>query len=61
MATAERLALGGQEHREVVRLDGQLRTALPDVLLEPRYRPLSDRHIAVLVALALANQDQAAV
>ena len=34
---------------------------LGDVLLQPRYRPLSDRHVPVLVALALANQDQATV
>ena len=58
MIAAERLALGREEHGHVVRLDGKLRTALPDVLLQPCYGPLADGHIAVLLALALADQDQ---
>ena len=35
--------------------------AFADVLLEPQHGPRSDRHIAVLAALALVDQDQAAV
>jgi hypothetical protein len=61
MIAAERLALRRQENGHVVRLDSKLRTALPDVLLKPCYRPLADGHIAVLVTLALADQDQATV
>src|ERR1700691_6221510 len=61
MIAAERLAVRCKEHREVVRLDGELGPRFGDVLLKPRRRPLSDRHVSVLLAFALANQDQATV
>ncbi len=44
----------------VIRLDGDLRAAFADVLLKPGDGPLSDRHIAVLLALAV-NEDQPTV
>jgi hypothetical protein len=42
MIAAERLALRREEHGHIVRLDGELRTALADVLLTPCDGPLSD-------------------
>ena len=61
MVAAERLAVRSKERREVVRLDGKLGPRLGDVLAQPRRRPLSDRHVTVLLALALVDEDQAAV
>jgi RNA-directed DNA polymerase len=52
---AERLALRGEEHGHVVGLDGELGTSLAKILLKPRDGPLSDRRIAVLVAI---NEDK---
>ena len=61
MVAAERLTLHREEHGHVVRLDGKLGTALPDILLRPRYRPLSDGDVAVFLALALTHEDEATV
>ena len=61
MIAAERFALGSQEHREVVRLERELGPRLADVFLSHADRPLADRHVAVFLALALADQDQAPV
>jgi hypothetical protein len=55
MVAAERFALGGQEHREVVRSDGNRWPCLRDVLLKPCRRALTNRHVAVFLALALAT------
>ncbi len=60
MIAAERLTLRCEEHGHVVRLDGKLRSALPDVLLKPCDRPLSDRRISVFLALAV-DEDQATI
>jgi hypothetical protein len=75
MIAAERLALRREEHGEVVRpstprtktcswgprLGDELRTAFPDLLLQPCCGPRADGHVTVLAALALIDQDQPAV
>jgi len=61
MVAAERLTLRREEHAHVVRLDGKLGTALPDILLKPSYRPFPDGDVAVFLALALPHEDEATV
>ena len=60
MVAAERLALRGEEDRQVVGLKGDLRPRLAEVLPEPGHGALADGHIAVFPALALAHHDQPA-
>ena len=50
-----------QEGSHVVGLNGELRTLLAVILLKPQDGPLTDRHITVLLALALPDQDQSTV
>ncbi len=61
MVAAERLTLRCEEHGHIVRLDGELGTRLLDVLAQPRHRPRSDGDVAIFAALALIDQQQAAV
>ncbi len=55
MVAAERFALGCEEHREIVRLDSELRTRFAHVFFYPRYRSLGNRRVAVFLALAFVG------
>ena len=61
MIAAERFALGGQEHCEVVRFERELGPRFRDVFLEPRRRAFPNRHVAIFLAFALAHHDQPTV
>src|SRR5665213_23186 len=55
MIAAERLALRREEHGHIVRLDGELRTALFDVFAQPCDGSRADGDITLLVALAVST------
>lgn len=56
MIAAERIAVLREEQRHVIGLDHQLRPDFAEIFFDPLDGPVTDRHVAVFLPLALADE-----